>query len=111
MNQLQLKKKYNHKIKKLVKILEKIEPEKIILFGSVAQGEIHKDSDIDICVVKKGDRLAIKRKIWDLLWKADYDWEPEVDVHVYPPDIYQDWLSRNDPFLEEVEKGKVLYER
>lgn len=107
-----LPKKYRQKTEDLVKILKKIKPEKIILFGSLAQGKVHPDSDIDICIIKKTkDGLKVKEKISDLLWKANYDWEPEVDIHVYSPEIYRDWLSRNDPFLEEVEKGKVLYER
>jgi predicted nucleotidyltransferase len=112
MKKKYLAKKYQQKTKDLVRILKKIRPEKIILFGSVAQGKIHPDSDIDICVIKRTkDRLKIKEKIWDLLWKADYNWEPEVEIHVYSPEIYQDWLSRNDPFLEEIEKGKILYGR
>ena len=77
-----------------------------------ASGKIHQDSDIDLCVIKETkDRFAVKKKISNLLWKADYDWEPEVDIHVYSPQIYKDWLSRNDPFLAEIEKGKVLSER
>jgi len=103
---------YQDKVDELVKILKKINPEKIILFGSVAQGKIHPDSDIDLCVIKKTkDRLLVKRKISRLLWKADYDWEPEADIKVYPPSVYYDWLSRHDPFIEEVEKGRVVYER
>lgn len=105
------KEHYQKEIDKVVRIIKKLKPEKIILFGSFAYGEIHRDSDVDLCVIKKGDRLKIKRQIWRLLWQADYDWQPEVDIHIYPPHLYKDYLLRNDPFLEEVEKGKILYER
>lgn len=111
MNKSQLKKIYDREVKEIVSALKLYNPQKIILFGSLASGKFHKDSDIDICLIKKGDRLRIKREIWDLLRKANYDWELEPDVHVYDPAIYADWLRRGDPFIEEIEKGKVCYER
>lgn len=36
------------------RIVETVQPEKIILFGSAARGEIGPDSDLDILVVKAG---------------------------------------------------------
>lgn len=107
-----IKPAYQKKIQEITRTISQIKPEKIILFGSAAFGEMKRDSDIDLCVIKKGkNRLLIKQRITDLLWKADYDWQPELDIHVYPPAVYQDWLSRGDPFIEEIEKGKVLYEK
>lgn len=103
---------YERNINQVVKILKKINPERIILFGSVAYGEIHPDSDIDICVIKKTkNKWIVQDKIWDLLWNSDFDWKIEPNIKVYPPSVYYDWLSRNDPFIEEIEKGQVLYEK
>lgn len=96
-------------LNKVLKIIKTLNPERIILFGSFAKGKVKEESDLDLCVVKKGDRLGIKKKISDLLWKAGYDWEVEPDIHVYEPAIYKDWLSRGDPFLEEIERGRVIY--
>jgi len=39
----------------LRRIVEVAEPERIILFGSAARGEMGSDSDIDLLVVKEGD--------------------------------------------------------
>jgi len=103
--------RYQKKIKEVVEILKGCKPEKIIVFGSAIKGKIHKDSDIDICLIKKGDPLEIKRSLWNLFRKANYDWEIETDIHVYPPSVYYDWFRRKDPFIEEIEKGKVAYER
>jgi len=112
MTQFQFEKAYGKEIKKIVSVLKKLNPQKTILFGSVAQGKIHRDSDIDICVIKETkDKWRIKDKIWDLFWDADFDWEIEPDVKIYSPSVYNDWLLRNDPFIEEIEKGKVLYEK
>lgn len=103
---------YEQKIDQLVKILKTLDPEKIILFGSLAQGKVQPDSDIDLCVIKKTkDKWRVQEKISDLLWDADFDWKVEPDIKVYPASVYYDWLSRNDPFIEEIEKGKVLYEK
>jgi len=112
MTKSQLKKTYQEEIKRIVSTLRAYNPERIILFGSAARGEIKGDSDIDLCIIKKGeDRLKMKEEIWDLLWKADFEWGIEPDIHVYPPEIYQDWLKRGDPFIAEIEKGKVVYEK
>lgn len=111
MTKARLKNLYNQETSKIVSVLKKLNPQKIILFGSAAHGKIHPNSDIDICLVKNGDRLKIKRNIWGLLRKANYDWELEPDIHVYDPVVYADWLKRGDPFIEEIEKGKVYYER
>lgn len=112
LNKKQLEKNYQQKTRKVVEVLKKLKPEKIILFGSAASGKIHPNSDIDICVIKKTrDRLKIEKKISDLMWQYNIGFEPEPDFHVYPPEIYYDWLARNDPFIEEIEKGQVLYEK
>jgi len=103
---------YQHRVGQLVELIKKTDPEKIILFGSSASGKINLDSDIDLCVIKKTKNpWRVKDKISDLLWQADYDWRIEPDIKVYPLSLYDDWLSRNDPFIKEIEKGKVLYEK
>lgn len=104
-----LKTDYLNHLHQVVKVAKTISPEKIILFGSASSGKIKKESDLDICIIKKGDRIKIKREIWGRLWNAGYDWEIEPDIHIYDPVLYKDWLSRGDPFLEEIEKGKIIY--
>lgn len=107
-----LRRIYKKKVDRLVGVIKKLDPEKIILYGSVARDRIHPDSDIDLCVIKKtNDRFGVKRKISDLIWEHNIGFDPEIDIHVYPPSVYYDWLKRNDPFIEEIEKGKVLYEK
>lgn len=111
-NNVKLRHIYKKKINQLVEVLKELDPERIILYGSVASGKIYPDSDIDLCVIKKtDDQLKVKKRISDLIWEHNIGFEPEVDIHVYPPKIYYDWLKRNDPFIEEIEKGKVLYEK
>lgn len=40
-------------LEKLLPRLEKLKPEKVILFGSLAKGNIHKESDIDLIIITK----------------------------------------------------------
>lgn len=37
--------------------------ERIVLFGSVARGEYDEDSDIDLLVVTRGDRLGLQAEV------------------------------------------------
>lgn len=112
MTKAQLKKVYKEEIKKIIVTLATQKPEKIILFGSLAKGEVHPESDIDICFIKNHvNPLRTKRALRELLWKKGYSWEKEPDIHVYDLQVYRDWLSRGDPFVTEIEKGKVVYAR
>lgn len=104
--------KYQTKIQQIVSALKEIHPERILLFGSVAARRIHADSDIDVCIVMETDNvLETKRQLRSILWRRRVGFTPEIDIHVYPPKMYADYKKRNDPFIEEIEKGIVLYEQ
>lgn len=45
---------YEQEINRITQqIIEKYKPDKIILFGSTAKGELHPDSDADFLIIKK----------------------------------------------------------
>src|SRR3989442_15565993 len=47
---------------RMIEILTReYKPEKLILFGSAAQGEIHEWSDLDLVVVKRTDKPLLER--------------------------------------------------
>jgi len=52
------------------KIVREIEPEKIILFGSYARGDLGGDSDLDLFIIKDGKESSrkMRRTIDALLW-------------------------------------------
>jgi predicted nucleotidyltransferase len=102
---------YHKTARWIVNALKKSKPEKIILFGSTASGKIKPNSDLDLCIIKQGNPLEIKKNIWDILTIKGYGWEIEPDIHVYSSAIFSDYLKRNDPFIEEIAKVKTLYER
>lgn len=89
-------------------IIKKYGPEKIILFGSAAKGELHSESDADFLIIKKDTPLYGADRIREIskIIKRDIP----VDFFIYRPDEFNQRLSMGDPFLKSIIKeGKVLY--
>lgn len=84
-------------------------PEKVILFGTLAEGRIHEWSDIDLVVIEQTQLPFFQRlrKVRKLL-------RPEVgmDIMVYTPEEFNQ-LCADRPFFKDeiVAKGKIVYER
>lgn len=89
-------------------IIEKYHPDKIILFGSAARGELRRDSDADFLIIKKDTLFYGADRIRELsrLIKRNIP----VDLLVYRPDEFEKRMKMGDPFLKAILKGgKVLY--
>lgn len=85
------------------------DPEKVILFGSMASGRISPDSDIDLVVIKKTPLPYFKR-IRQLVDLLHYD--VGIDFFVYTPEEFAESVQIKRFFSEEIlKKGKVLYEK
>ena len=85
------------------------EPEKVILFGSVARGETDEFSDIDLIVVKDTDERFFKRLL-DVTAYLPRD--VTIDVLVYTPGEIETMVMGRNPFIQRaLEEGQVLYER
>jgi predicted nucleotidyltransferase len=90
-------------------IARKYKPEKVILFGSFAEGEIHEWSDIDMLIIKETPLRPIERPV-----ELSRLVEPKVgiDFFIYTPDEYKKLLSEKYSFLVNIiKKGKVVYEK
>jgi predicted nucleotidyltransferase len=83
-------------------------PEKVLLFGSMAAGQIGEWSDLDLVIVKETDKRFLERskEVMQLL-------RPKVGVNIliYTPAEFAR-LSQERAFVREeiVEKGQILYE-
>lgn len=102
--------KLERNLKKVLKALvQKYRPERIIIFGSFAKGDVGPASDIDILIVKETNKRYFDR-ISDVTRICDYD--VGIDFLVYTPEEYDEALKSNTFFKDEIiGKGKVLYER
>jgi len=94
------------------RLKETYQPQRIVLFGSCARGEVTADSDIDMLIVKETDRRYVDRarEVYRLVYSPDryVAFEPLV----YTPQELGERIALEDPFIEEIlREGKVLYER
>jgi len=97
-------------LKRILKIIiKKYQPEKIILFGSLANNNIHEGSDIDLIVIKESSKRYFDRV--DELIHLIHPREA-LDLFVLTPQEVQGALDEENPYYEEIiNKGEVLYEK
>ncbi len=84
-------------------------PEKIVLFGSVARGDQRMDSDIDLLVVERTALPRYKRP--SIYRKAVRGVCIAKDIVVFSPEEIHEWADVPNAFITTVlREGKVLYE-
>lgn len=92
------------------RIVQNLQPVKIILFGSYAHGSPSPDSDVDLLVVMESDERPVARsaQVSGLLRPRPFP----IDILVRTPEEIEHRLEIGDQFIREIiEKGKVLYAR
>ena len=92
------------------RIVQTLHPEKIVLFGSYADGTPTSDSDVDLLIVMETTAPPVERylAVSRLLRPRPFP----VDILVKRPDEIQSALEAGDFFIREVlSRGQVLYER
>ena len=92
-------------IKKVLKI------DKVILFGSYANGNPHQYSDIDLLVLSSEldpnvPKLKYLREVKD---NANL-FDPDLQLFIYPTDVFEKELCVEKSFIREIKNtGKVVY--
>jgi len=92
----------------ILRIVEVAKPDKIILFGSAARGQMGRNSDVDLLVVKSGDfhRGQLTEEIYMNLFGVGQ----AVDIIVVTP---EDIERYKDSFAVVIypalKEGKVVY--
>ena len=95
-------------------IVDEVDPEQVILFGSHARGDARTDSDVDLVVVEStpfGENRS--RGVEETrLWRALASFHISKDILVYSRDEVDYWRdSLNHVLARALREGKVLYER
>jgi predicted nucleotidyltransferase len=89
-------------------IAQKFHPEKIILFGSYARGDIRPESDVDLLVIMETSLRPVQQEI-EICHKIEYEFG--LDLLVYAPRALEERLALGDSFLRGVVRdGKTVYE-
>ena len=92
------------------KIVQRIGPIKVIVFGSYAKGTATYKSDLDIFIVKDS-HMPMKYRAEELRPILS-NLLVSVDIHVYTPEEVEEYGSEEYSFIHSVMKtGKVYFER
>lgn len=102
---------YQQRLKLLLRVLQEFNPQRIYAYGSWANNSAQSDSDVDLAVVVEdsADILTLKRQFALRLWEEKYPFDLEPDVHIIPKRRFNYRLSKGDPFITNVVKGKIVY--
>ena len=113
----QLKENKKSYLPVIVKKLKNIGIHKIILFGSLASGVVHVDSDVDLIVVTNDDYMPQsykqKSEVYLKVSSAltEITGEIPIDLIVYTKPMYDRFNELGSLFSKEIsQKGTVLYE-
>ena len=95
-------------------IVDEVDPEQVILFGSRGRGDERRDSDVDLVVVEAEpfgpERSRHKEMV--RLYHVLAGFPIPADVLVYSRDDVDYWRdSLNHVLARALREGKVLYER
>jgi predicted nucleotidyltransferase len=95
-------------------VVEASNPERIILFGSAARGDVGPDSDLDILIVEKesafrgGSRWDESSHIRRALWRFPIP----IDVLLFTPEEMDKWKNATNHIVaRSLREGKVVYDR
>ena len=90
------------------RIVEVAQPEKVILFGSAARGDMNRHSDVDLLIVKEqGETLGLMAQIYDKLYGVG----AAVDaIVVTPKDVERFKDSHALVIKPALQEGRVVYE-
>lgn len=89
------------------RVIEVAEPERIILFGSAARGDMSRHSDVDLLIVKEGGDANLRTRIYEKL----YGVRVAVDaILVSPADVERYKDSHALVIKPALQEGRVVYE-
>jgi len=104
------KEQFDEEIQNIVRqLIHLYKPEKIVLFGSLAEGKINQGTDIDLFIIKSEVPEFGVDRIRQLDTIINY--RLATDFIVYKPEEVEQRLKLGDPFVKSIlEEGKVLYD-
>jgi len=92
----------------IVSIFKPFDPQRIIIFGSIARGDWDEMSDIDVIVVYRTNKSFLDR-LRELY--LSWDIPKAVDILAYTPEEFEQMFQQNFFIQEALNTGEVLYER
>ena len=92
------------------RIIANCDPDKIILFGSYANGNFNDDSDLDLIIIKNSELPKHRRGLE--IRRLFYGLTIPMDLKIYTPIEYDQELQNKYSFIfSAIKNSKILYER
>jgi predicted nucleotidyltransferase len=94
-------------LERILPLLINLGVKKVILFGSLSVGKVHRSSDIDLVVVRESNQRFLERL--DELYQAvkpNYG----IDLFVYTPEEFEEMSVTNLFLKKAIKEGRLLYE-
>ncbi len=92
------------------RLVRAVDPDRIILFGSRARGEVKADSDVDLLLIKSSDEPAHRREI--PAYRALGEIAVPVDILWFTPEEVEEWSAvKYHVTAKALREGRVLYEK
>ena len=88
--------------------LKKMKPQAIILFGSYAWGKPHRDSDLDILMIKD-TKKSFRNRVRDSRFQLKT--HVPVDLIILTPEEVKKYYDKRIFLRQIVEEGKLIYGR
>ncbi len=96
----------------LRRIVDEYQPQKIVLYGSLAWGLPDDDSDIDLLIVKDSNESPLDRRVRVRRVAAEAGRRIPFSPLVVTPNELQQRLDMNDSFYQKIiTQGRTLYEQ
>jgi len=92
------------------RIVIRIQPQKIIIFGSYVKNKATIKSDLDVLVIKETE-LPLANRADDLKPILSNSLIP-IDVHIYTPEEVEEYGKEQFSFINSILKtGRIVYEK
>jgi uncharacterized protein len=92
-------------------VVRAVAPERLVIFGSVARGDDHPESDLDLLVILRSLDKPRRREVMRAVRRAI---EAPIPVDVMVTDV-EEFEARRDvngsPYYWPAREGEVIYER
>ncbi len=101
----------------IIEALKPLDPEKIILFGSYAYGNPHKDSDIDLYIITKdnfipenyADFCRVRSAFSEILIPLRKNLD--IDIIVHTKEFNKQFFRFDNQLAKQIKNGVSLYDR
>ncbi len=108
---MNIQERYREPIAEFVrKVLERYEKniESIILFGSVARGDGKEDSDVDVLVIWKGNKLEGWDVLEDIAMDILLEYGQLISIKIIYPQEYFGMLNIGSSFIQNIKREGVV---